>query len=264
MNSPPKEPHTEGSFAAESHPAYSSFSHIEGLANLAFSVGLREDGGTDDVVSKIIPMARIVPGVPIERRIRSMMEDVGGTDLEAAALEIPEYVELQDRLRELTAANANLRQQIDDIEAQMKITLNKQAIAERNSKTIETTNDKLSEELDDVKSRTAILQVEAEETARENGELRAQVDTKQTEISKLEAQIALARHEIDKTTSGSTVEVIFARNRRAAVDDETLATEVKSVPDRYDSSSSGFIHKKDKRKGGMAGRLPSRTRGPGR
>ena len=32
----------------------------------------------------------------------------------------------KDRLRELTAANANLRQQIDDIEAQMKITLNKQ------------------------------------------------------------------------------------------------------------------------------------------
>jgi hypothetical protein len=106
MNSPPKEPHTEGSFAAESHPAYSSFSHIEGLANLAFSVGLREDGGTDDVVSKIIPMARIVPGVPIERRIRSMMEDVGGTDLEAAALEIPEYVELQVRRPPNTARRA--------------------------------------------------------------------------------------------------------------------------------------------------------------
>ena len=110
-SSPSKEPNAsasrEDSFGTGSHPAYSSFSHIEGVSNLAFSVGLREDQAVaDEIVSKILPMSKIVPGEPVERRIRRLMADLGDTDLEAAALEIPEYVELQDRLRELTTANA--------------------------------------------------------------------------------------------------------------------------------------------------------------
>ena len=270
----------EDSFGTGSHPAYSSFSHIEGVSNLAFSVGLREDQAVaDEIVSKILPMSKIVPGEPVERRIRRLMADLGDTDLEAAALEIPEYVELQDRLRELTSANASLRAQIEDIEGQIKLAQNKQAIAERNAKTIETNNDKLGEELDEVKSRTAILEVEAEETARENGELRAIVATKQGEIDKLEAQIAERRRLIAETQTSSTVEVIFksslARAREPLEDDVSYAGEVASVADRYDATRSRFLYKKMQGTGypdlasfGSASakreRLPAAAKGPGR
>ena len=98
-----------------------------------------------------------------------------------------------------------------------------------------------------MKSRTAILEVEAEETARENGELRAIVATKQGEIDKLEAQIAERRRLIAETQTSSTVEVIFksslARAREPLEDDVSYAGEVASVADRYDATRSRFLYK---------------------
>ena len=55
-------------------------------------------------------MAKIMPGVAVERKIRTPNEVAAGElDIEEMAAEVPECVELQERLRELGAANDRAR-----------------------------------------------------------------------------------------------------------------------------------------------------------
>ena len=71
-----------GAFGTASHLAYSSFSHIGDVQNLSFAVGLRQDEENAELyVQKILPMCKIVPGKPLEKRKRQARF---GTDVSVA------------------------------------------------------------------------------------------------------------------------------------------------------------------------------------
>ena len=143
----------------------------------------------DDVteaLGRIIPMSRIIPGVPKENRsagVGGSMEDCDN----------PECLARQDRYRELADANGTLRTQFEvrwptavdlfppicfgaeisrfpnhpwpapnqELEVQLKLTLNKLQLMDKANKSVEDANDKLQEQLDEIRGRTSILEVEA-------------------------------------------------------------------------------------------------------
>jgi len=60
--------------AKEPHPVYSDFVHLQSMDDLKFSVGLREENA-DEMLAKIAPLARYVPGKPIERKIKKVVQE---------------------------------------------------------------------------------------------------------------------------------------------------------------------------------------------
>lgn len=60
--------------AKEPHPVYSDFVHLQSMEDLKFSVGLREENA-DEMLAKIAPLARYVPGKPIERKIKKVVQE---------------------------------------------------------------------------------------------------------------------------------------------------------------------------------------------
>ena len=72
--------------------AFSNFSHLEdqpgALSILKFVVGMSGVGGAaaaEDAVARMLPMSKIVPGKPIERRVRAAPE--GGKSEDRIAVE---------------------------------------------------------------------------------------------------------------------------------------------------------------------------------
>ena len=83
---------SSAAFGTPSHLAYSSFSHIGDVQNLSFAVGLREDEEHAELyVQKILPMCKIVPGKPLEKRKRTTQ----AVDIDVDAIEVPEIIEMR-------------------------------------------------------------------------------------------------------------------------------------------------------------------------
>ena len=176
-------------FSSPTHLAFSSFSHITDMPTLTMSVGLREDEKkTEEWVAKIIPMAKIIPGEPIERKIRSAV-DLADSDVLEAAMEVPEYVELQERLRNLVASNAKARDECEAMEASIRMLTNKIAIGEAKTQTLEEANDAKIEALHETNSRKAVIEIDVKECTRVNLQLQTQVNGLNREVDKLAAQV---------------------------------------------------------------------------
>ena len=174
-------------FSSPTHLAFSSFSHITDMPTLTMSVGLREDEKkTEEWVAKIIPMAKIIPGEPIERKIRSAV-DLADSDVLEAAMEVPEYVELQERLRNLVASNAKARDECEAMEASIRMLTNKIAIGEAKTQTLEEANDAKIETLHETNSRKAVIEIDVKECTRVNLQLQTQVNGLNREVDKLAA-----------------------------------------------------------------------------
>jgi len=188
------------------HLAYSSFSHIENIDDLSFAVGLRY-GDEDDVteaIGRIIPMSRILPGKPAQQR--------GGQKDEGSLEECdnPECLARQDRYRELADANVSLRTQYEELELSLKMTLNKLQLMDKANKLAEDANDKLQEQLDEIRGRTSILEVEGSEGQKVNSQLKTKLSGLETEIATLRKQAEERRIAKEEAERSSASEVVFA------------------------------------------------------
>jgi hypothetical protein len=111
------------------HLAFSSFSHINDLSSISYAVGLREDDADSEaIIGRILPMARPKPGKPIEKRQPKVAEGP------MADCDNPECIARQDRYRELGDANSGMRSQYEELEMQLKLTLNKLQLMDKSNK----------------------------------------------------------------------------------------------------------------------------------
>lgn len=85
----------------------------------------------------------------------------------------------QDRYRELADANVSLRTQYEELELSLKMTLNKLQLMDKANKLAEDANDKLQEQLDEIRGRTSILEVEGSEGQKVNSQLKTKLSVSQ-------------------------------------------------------------------------------------
>jgi len=194
-------------FSSPTHLAYSSFSHIDELPDLYMAVGLRnEKDDVQEVIDRILPMSRIVPGKKAEKRTVSNIGTIEDC-------EVPECLARQDRYRELGNANNSVKTQYEELEMHIKLTVNKLHMMEKTNTAVEGSNDKLQEQLDELRSHSRILEAESQQWILQNTELKKRLNLLEAEISKLRAQADERRSVKEQAEKSASVEVVFAPRR---------------------------------------------------
>ncbi|KAJ1463195.1 hypothetical protein M885DRAFT_556908 [Pelagophyceae sp. CCMP2097] len=190
----------------DGHLAYSSFSHIGEVQNLSFAVGLRAPRREDDetaalYVQRILPMCKIVPGKPLERRRNSIPAE--------ATPAVPEIVEMRARLRELHRSNDKMESECDAVDQQYKDVSDKLESVEKRSRQIDEQLDQLNDQLAEERNRSRMAGLDSEQVKQAHGDLREQVANSEVVISKLEAELLEKRRQLAQLESCSDLEMVF-------------------------------------------------------
>jgi hypothetical protein len=190
----------------DTHMAFSSFAHIPDLQSLEFAVILREEGNGEELVSRMLPMSRIVPGQPVERKVREQPVAIS-TKIPCTR---PECVAQRNRIQEMMDANEMLQDQLDEVEGSIRSVMNKIDNLEKSNKQAETANDELETQMTELDQRSALLEIEAEEGTRQKRELNKKVAQLEAEIEKLVAQTEERNKQREMAVAASSNQVVFA------------------------------------------------------
>jgi hypothetical protein len=174
-----------GTGSKATHPVYSDFSHMASsgqvdLGGLTFAVGLREDN-PDEMVAKILPLTRIVPGEVKPRTIKKVPKKVA----EDKPCERPDCMARKERYLELNSENEHLRQQLKALEGRVSASKNKISLTERSIQIAEDKNDNLKGQIDDVQARIFTVEADVEKGDQLNQELRNQLAELMFELDRL-------------------------------------------------------------------------------
>lgn len=222
------------------HPVFSDYCHMCGnIGSLSFAVGLR-CADPEAVVSKIIPLTKVVSGQKKERAIRRVLE------VEERTCTRPECVARVQKLAEIHQENEHLRVQLKTVEARCAAAKNKAALTETANAMVEEKNDELRSQIDEV--QMAIQQAEAEALRgdSQNQVLRNQLTVLQKEIEKLRAQTEEKASVMQSLKEKAVQEVQFSRKHTSqTVEDghrrDKLASEVAALCfDDIDSDDDGY------------------------
>lgn len=151
--------------------------------------------------------------------------------------EVPECLARQDRYRDLGEANASILAQYEELEMQIKVTINKFQLMEKTNTALEGSNDKLQEQLDDLRGHAKIIEVESQQWKHQNTILKDKVHMLEGEISKLRTQAEERRRAARHAEEASSVQVVFApRGRRKPNAPESMDV---SALEAFDRSEIG-------------------------
>jgi len=154
-SSPQKSPPKRG-MDAESHPAFSDFSHM-GPNNLGFAVGLREDN-PELILQKVAPLSFIKPGIPKEKKKKERVEEIAECTNRAC-------VERKVKVEELTQGNYDLKEKLKTAESRLAGVKGQCELAKKTIIIIEEKNISLRQQIEDTEQR-----IQSAETNLANGE----------------------------------------------------------------------------------------------
>lgn len=192
------------------HPVFSDYCHIaSNVGSLAFAVGLRcED--PDNVVSKMLPLTKVVHAKKQERKIRKVVET------EERICTRPECIARAQRLDELQLENEPLRAQLKALEARCAAAKNKVALTENANAMVEEKNDELRAQIDETQLAIQTAEAEAFRGDSQNQVLRNQLSMLQKEIEKLKAQTEEKAKSMQNLKDKANQEVIFSKKGASA------------------------------------------------
>ena len=191
--------------APDTHMAFSSFAHIPDLQSLEFAVVLREEGNAEEIVSRMLPMSRIVPGEPVEKKKREAPVAMS-TKIPCTR---PECVAARNRLQDMEDANEALQDQLDEVEDGIRSVMNKMENIDKANKSAETQNDELETQMNELDQQSAALEIEAEEGSRQKRELNKKVAQLQAEIDKFMKETKDRDDQRERAAASNQVEVVF-------------------------------------------------------
>ncbi len=170
------------------HPVYSDFSHMAtsgtvDIGGLTFAVGLREEN-PEEMVAKILPLTKIVPGEVKARTIKKVQKKV----VEDKVCERPDCLARKERYLELASENEQLRQQLRALESKVAASKNKISLTERSIQIAEDKNENLKGQIDDVQARIFTLESDVEKGDQQNQELRGQLSELVSELDRLKKE----------------------------------------------------------------------------
>lgn len=215
-------------------PVYSDFSHMsakQGIGGIRFAVGLREDNA-DEIIGRVFPMTRIVPGVRKEKKVRKVEKKA-----EEKTCSRPDCTARKEKLAELQDENKSLRLKLKSLEDKIETTKNKISLTEKSIIMAEEKNDTLNGQLEESQARIFSIEADVEKGESFNLALRRQLNALQLDIERTkhetEDQNNQLRDIIDNKSEQKMVFSKYPRNR-----DTKAATEVSALrfpPDEDDS-----------------------------
>ncbi|GMH77822.1 hypothetical protein TL16_g07545 [Triparma laevis f. inornata] len=140
--------------------AFSSFAHIPDLQSLEFAVVLREEGNGEDIVSRMLPMSRIVPG-EIKERERPKKTVAPISTKEPCVR--PECMANRNRIQEMQDTNDAVREQLEDVEIGIRQLMAKLEGIDKSNKVNDQQNEELEGNLSTLDQQIGLLEIEAEE-----------------------------------------------------------------------------------------------------
>lgn len=201
-----------GAFGTASHPAYSSFSHIGDVQNLSFAVGLREDAENAELyVQKILPMCKIVPGKPVARRRRASTPDAN-----ADLIEVPEILEMRERLQNILRGNEQLEEERKALNAKLMDAVESLETIEKRSVMLDEEVDRVKEQLMEERNRTLVANLDAEAVKQCHAELNEQVSRATVSLAKLEAELSEKTAQLAALRACSDLEMVFGGTSKDA------------------------------------------------
>jgi len=220
---------SSAAFGTPSHLAYSSFSHIGDVQNLSFAVGLREDEEHAELyVQKILPMCKIVPGKPLEKRKRTTQ----AVDVDVDAIEVPEIIEMRNRLKEIMRGCDKMEKEEHQVVLDLKQAAERLETLEKRSSQIDEQLDGYNEQLTEERNRSMVASMDAEQVKLSHTELCQQVDIAEVAITKLESELADKRRQLQALEECSDLEMVFGRRDRVVMkEDVDLADDVAKLED---------------------------------
>lgn len=144
----------------DTHMAFSSFAHIPDLQSLEFAVVLREEGNGEDIVSRMLPMSRIVPG-EIKERERPKKTVAPISTKEPCVR--PECMANRNRIQEMQDTNDAVREQLEDVEIGIRQLMAKLEGIDKSNKVNDQQNEELEGNLSTLDQQIGLLEIEAEE-----------------------------------------------------------------------------------------------------
>lgn len=206
----------EDVFGQRSHPAYSSYSHIGDVQNLSFAVGLREDEANAELyVQKILPLCKIVPGKPVERRKRVATPSV---DL----IEVPEIVEMRARLLTIQRGNEQLEEEHESLTAKLKEAVANLETVEKRATALDDEVDQLTEQLMEERKRSLVAAQDAEAIKQCHADLCDQVQKAETNFAKLDAELATKKKQLVALEARSDLDMVFGAQTNDAPDKDDI------------------------------------------
>jgi len=145
-NSPsPNKKDTNIMSPTKSLPVYSDFSHMaakEGISNIKFAVGLREDN-PDEIIARVFPMTKIIPGIVKEKPVRKK-----SIKIEEKNCLRPDCINRKEKLYELKDENEELKIKLKGIENRIETARNKISLTEKSIIMAEEKNDVMNGQIE--------------------------------------------------------------------------------------------------------------------
>ena len=203
-------------------PVYSDFSHMtakQGIGGIRFAVSLREDN-PDEIISRVFPMTKIVPGVIKEKKPRKIEKKV-----EEKTCSRADCTARKEKMVELQGENKHLRLKLKALEDKIETAKNKISLTEKSIIMTEEKNDVLNGQIEDAQSRIFTIEADVEKGEKINATLRRQLNLLQQDISRIKQETDDQNNQLkDMMDSKSEQKLIFSRDPKHK--NSQLATEV--------------------------------------
>jgi chaperonin cofactor prefoldin len=153
-------------------------------------------------------MSRIVPGPPLQPRNADKKEQ---PKFSKDPCQRPECVERRDRIEGLRLVNEELEGNLEDLDYQVKVGINQQESLLKSNEAQILVNEELESQISEITQREGLLEIEAEEGARNTRDLQRKVDALKSEISKFTTEAASKNREREAALRSNQSEVVFRR-----------------------------------------------------
>jgi septal ring factor EnvC (AmiA/AmiB activator) len=194
----------------KSMPVYSDFSHMtakQGIGGIRFAVSLREEN-PDELIARVFPMTKIVPGVVKEKKVRKVEKKV-----EEKTCTRPDCTARKEKMVELQNENKNLRLKLKALEDRIETARNKITLTEKSIIMTEEKNDVLNGQIEDAQQRIFTIEADVEKGEKINSTLRRQLSTLQADIERIKTETEDQNSQLrDMMDSKSEQKLVFSRD----------------------------------------------------
>ena len=232
------------SSSVQSHLVFSDISHLGGgagsLPTIKFAVGLREDASADELLGKIMPLTKVIPGKPIERAPREkkpiIEKECGRGDCQSK----------RNLLLELQSENEPFREQLRAMESKVENAKNKMALTERAIFIAEEKVEDMKIRIDELQDRVKSQNEEVTRMDTSNSGNRELLNQMRKDIDSLKAQtdsfntqvhLILDRANEKPVRFASRIINDRYRNDKKNQDDISVISNARSVDNNYDIDS---------------------------
>jgi len=185
--------------------AFSAFAHIPDLQSLEFAVVLREEGNGEDIVSRMLPMSRIVPGEVKEREKKKPAAPISTKE----PCTRPECMANRNRIQEMQDANEAVREQLEEVEIGIRQMMAKLEGLEKSNRSADQQNDELEGTNNELEQQIGMLEIEAEEGNRQKRDLHKKIAQLEKEIEMFMKQTEERNKQREQALKSNQNEVNF-------------------------------------------------------